>query len=167
MSLLLVRHADALSRHDWAPDDRLRPLTEKGFSQSRALVDLLAGHRIEVIVSSPAVRCVQSVEPLAAALGLEIVEDAVLSEGMPLDPVRRLIGDLDRAVLCSHGDLIPDLIDHLIAEGMAAVGRDCKKGSTWVIEREGADFARGTYLPPPKRLDHHHHGESAPPGGGH
>jgi phosphohistidine phosphatase SixA len=165
LSLLLVRHAVAVSRHDWPSDDRLRPLNDKGFAQSRALVDVLAGHRIEVIVSSPAVRCVQTVEPLAAALGLDVVEDAVLWESMPLAPVRRLVGDLDHAVLCSHGDLIPDLVDHLIAEGMEAVGRDCKKGSTWVIERDGPAFARGTYLPPPKVQDRHG-GVTTPPDGG-
>ena len=32
--------------------------------------------------------------------------------------------------------------------------RDCKKGSTWVLERDGRTFTRGTYLPPPKRPDH-------------
>ena len=153
MSLLLVRHADAVSRNGWPADDRLRPLTEKGFDQARALVDLLGGHRVEVILSSPAVRCVQSVEPLATALGLEVVEDRSLGEGMPLGPVRRLADRLDRAVLCSHGDLIPDLIDELIVEGMDAVGRACKKGSTWVLERDGRTFTRGTYLPPPKRPD--------------
>jgi phosphohistidine phosphatase SixA len=153
VSLLVVRHADAVSRHGWRPDDRLRPLTEKGFSQARALVDLLADHRIDVIVSSPAVRCVQTVEPLADALGLTVIEDNALWEGMPLAPVRRLAGDLDHAVLCLHGDLIPELIDELIAEGMDAVGRDAKKGSTWVLERDGAIFTRATYLPPPKRGD--------------
>jgi 8-oxo-dGTP diphosphatase len=149
MSVLVVRHAVALSRHDWLPDDRLRPLSEKGLGQARGLVDLLAGHRIETIVSSPAVRCTQTVEPLATALGLEVIEDPVLWEAAPLEPVRRLVGELDHAVLCSHGDLIPELVDQLIGEGMEALGRDCKKGSTWVLEREGTDFVRGTYLPPP------------------
>ena len=152
MSVLLVRHADAVSRHGWTSDDRLRPLTEKGFEQARGLVAPLAGHRIEVIVSSPAVRCVQTVLPLADALGLEVIEDPALWEGMPVAPVRRLADDLDHAVLCSHGDLIPDLVDQLIAEGMDAVDRDCKKGSTWVLERQGRAFARATYLPPPRRI---------------
>jgi len=153
VSLLVVRHADAVSRHGWRSEDRLRPLTEKGLAQARGLVDLLAGHRVELIVSSPAVRCVQTVEPLADALGLAVVEDNALSEEMPLGPVRRLAGDLDNAVLCFHGDLIPALIDELIAEGMEAVDRDAKKGSTWVLERDGATFTLGTYLPPPKRDD--------------
>ena len=153
MSLFVVRHADALSRHGWRPDDRLRPLTDKCFAQARGLIDLLADHRIEVIASSPAVRCLQTVEPLAESRGLTVVEDNALWEGMPLAPVRRLADDLDHAVLCFHGDLIPALIDELIAEGMHAIDRDAKKGSTWVLDREGATFTRGTYLPPPKRAD--------------
>mgnify|MGYP001253632055 CR=1 FL=1 len=149
--IYLVRHADALSRSGWAVDDRLRPLTEKGFDQARGLVEVLAAERIDTIVSSPAVRCLQTVEPLADALGLGVVEDPCLWEGNPVGPFRRLIDELDHAVLCSHGDLIPDLVDQLIGEGMDAVGRDCKKGSTWVLEREGPTFTRGTYRPPPKR----------------
>ena len=151
MSIYVVRHADAISRQHWNGDDFHRPLTEKGWRQARWLVELLDGRRIDTIVSSPAVRCVQSVEPLAEAGGLPVVEDQALWEGSPLAPVRRLVDELDHAVLCSHGDLIPDLIDHLMAEGMEAVGRDCKKGSAWILEREGARFVRGTYVPPPKK----------------
>jgi phosphohistidine phosphatase SixA len=153
VSLYLVRHADAVSRHGWSADDKLRPLTEKGFRQARGLVELLADARIDTIVSSPASRCLQTVTALAEARGLTVVEDGALWEGMPLAPVRRLADDLEHAVLCSHGDLIPDLVDQLMGEGMDAVGRDCKKGSTWVLERKGPTFARGTYLPPPKRGD--------------
>jgi 8-oxo-dGTP diphosphatase len=150
VSVYLVRHADAVSRHGWSGDDKLRPLTDKGWAQSRGLVDLLADARIDVIVTSPAVRCVQSVEPLAEARGLSIVEDNALWEAMPLTGIRRLADELEHVVLCSHGDLIPDLVDQLIDEGLDATGRDCKKGSTWVLEREGPTFVRGTYLPPPK-----------------
>ena len=149
MSLYLVRHADALSRSGWLDDDTLRPLSPKGAAQARGLVDALAGHRIDTIVSSPAVRCTQTVGPLAEARGLTVVEDPVLWEAMPLAPVRRLVDELDHAVICSHGDLIPDLVDQLIGEGMEAVGRDCKKGSTWILERTGASFVRGTYVKPP------------------
>jgi 8-oxo-dGTP diphosphatase len=153
VSIYLVRHADAVSRHGWNSDDKLRPLTDKGWFQARGLVDLLADGRVDTIVSSPAVRCTQSVEPLAEARGLTVVQDNALWEAMPLAGIRRLVDELDHAVLCSHGDMIPDLVDHLIDEGMAAVGRDCKKGSTWLLEREGPTFVRGTYLPPPKRED--------------
>jgi broad specificity phosphatase PhoE len=150
VSLYLVRHADSVGRHHWKDDDTLRPLSEKGRAQARGLVDALDGRRIDTIVSSPAVRCTQTVAEVAEDRGLTIVEDPALWEAMPLPPVRRLVDELDHAVLCSHGDLIPDLVDHLIAEGMEAVGRDCKKASVWILERDGARFVRGTYLPPPR-----------------
>ena len=151
MTVYVVRHADALGRSHWNGDELARPLTEKGFAQANGLLGLLADARIDAIVSSPAVRCTQSMVPLAKDRGLDVVEDAVLWEGGTLGPFRRLVDELDHAVFCSHGDLIPALIDELIGEGMDAVGRDCKKGSTWVLEREGPNFVRGTYLPPPKR----------------
>jgi 8-oxo-dGTP diphosphatase len=153
MTVYVVRHADALGRQRWTGDDMLRPLTPKGFGQADGLLGVLAERRIDTIVSSPAVRCTQTVVPLAKERDLTVVEDSVLWETAAVTPVRRLLDEVDHAVFCSHGDLIPDLIDVLIGEGMEAVGRDCKKGSTWILEREGPAFVRGTYVPPPKVAD--------------
>lgn len=149
MSVYLVRHGDALSRSKWPQDDELRPLSDKGWRQAAGLVDLLGDKGVRRIVSSPAVRCWQTVEPLAQHLGLEIEHDPRLWEGAATRPARELL-ETDEAVLCSHGDLIPDLLNELIDEGMEAVGRDCKKGSTWALERNGDRFVRATYLTPPK-----------------
>lgn len=149
MTVLVVRHADALSRHGWYDDDRLRPLSPKGEAQAAALVGHLAEWRVDTVVSSPAVRCTATVEPLAAARGLSVVTVESLWEGSHGRHVRGLLDEVGHTVICSHGDLIPDLVNRLAAEGMTAVGHDCKKGSTWVLERDGARFVRGTYLPPP------------------
>ena len=141
MTVYLIRHADALSRQEWAHDDHERPLTPKGFDQARGLVDLLGDAAVTRMLTSPTVRCRQTLEPLAAHLGL-VVDDApaLLDEAAGHD------GDV---ALCSHGDLIPDLVRHLVAEGMEAHGRDAKKGSTWVLEHDGRRFVRGRYLPAP------------------
>jgi phosphohistidine phosphatase SixA len=149
VSVYLVRHADALARGKWTQQDALRPLSGKGRRQAAGLVDLLGDRGVRRILSSPAVRCWQTVSPLARHLGLDVEHEPRLWEGAAVDPARALL-DTHDAVLCSHGDLIPDLLNHLIAEGMEAVGRDCKKGSTWLLERNGDHFVRGTYLPPPK-----------------
>jgi 8-oxo-dGTP diphosphatase len=151
MSVFLVRHADAKSRDKWPQEDELRPLSRRGWDQARGLVRLYDGSPITRIASSPAVRCWQTVEPLAEHLGLEIEHEPRLWEGASLRGARDLLDELgDGAVLCSHGDLIPDLLNQLIDEGMEALGRDCKKGSTWVLERDGDRFVRATYLPPPR-----------------
>jgi phosphohistidine phosphatase SixA len=125
LSLLLIRHARAGDPKAWEGDDRERPVDERGRRQSDALVDALAEFPIDRIVSSPYVRCVQSVEPLAEARGLEIELDDQLGadrlEDVP-EVLERLRGE--NAALCTHGD-IPWLGD-----------RKFKKGSTWVLDDE-------------------------------
>lgn len=111
---------------------------------------MLAGRPITRILSSPATRCVQTVEPLARALGLEVEEIPALGEGSDGDEVADLLARSDGAggavVACSHGDLIPELIDTLAARGAAISGRGCEKGSVWVLEGEGGQWLRARYV---------------------
>jgi 8-oxo-dGTP diphosphatase len=105
--VLLVRHASAGERGEWEGDDRARPLDEKGKLQADRLVGLLDGYRIDRILSSPAVRCVATAEPLARARGLaievreELAEEQQSSAGAEL--VRSLRGT--DALVCGHGGL--------------------------------------------------------------
>src|SRR5919201_4946395 len=78
--MLLVRHASAGSRETWPHDDRERPLDERGRHQALELVERLRDYPIETICSSPARRCVETVEPLAQARGLSIELRAELGE---------------------------------------------------------------------------------------
>jgi broad specificity phosphatase PhoE len=68
--LVVVPHADAGDRTKWTSDQDLRPLTDLGRSQAAMLA--LAVGRVDAIVSSPARRCVETVEPIAAASDAEI-----------------------------------------------------------------------------------------------
>jgi phosphohistidine phosphatase SixA len=107
MPLLLVRHAWAGDRDEWEGDDRERPLDERGRRQAEELVERLRPYPIEVILSSPARRCVETVESLARARGLEIEQRRELAEdvgrtgGIPF--VRSLAGR--GVVVCGHGGL--------------------------------------------------------------
>ena len=69
---VLVRHASAGDSSAWVGDDTMRPLDERGRRQAAGLLDLLADHEVDRIVSSPYLRCLQTVEPLSRARGLEI-----------------------------------------------------------------------------------------------
>jgi 8-oxo-dGTP diphosphatase len=151
MTIYLVRHAAALSRREWVREDELRPLSPKGEAQAKGLVDVLGDRPIRRILSSPAVRCWATMVPLADELGVDVEHSPELWEGAAVRPARDLLDELpDDTVLCSHGDLIPDLLNALIGEGLEAIGRDCKKGSTWALDRDGGRFLRGHYLPPPE-----------------
>jgi 8-oxo-(d)GTP phosphatase len=150
--LYLVRHAKAGVREEWAARDEIRPLTEEGFLQAQLLVDDLDGLPIDSIISSPYVRCRQTVEPLARARGLSIEDEARLAEGTPASAVWELLGALgDRAgALCTHGDIIELVLDRLVREGtIAEQDVVLKKGSTWVLDARDGRIVRAHYLPPP------------------
>ena len=107
MPLLLVRHASAGDRDEWVGDDRERPLDERGQKQAEGLVERLSPYPIELILSSPARRCVETVQPLARARGLEIElhpelgEERQATDGVEL--VRSFAGR--DVVVCGHGGL--------------------------------------------------------------
>ena len=151
MTIHLVRHAHAGKRSEWEGDDRKRPLSPRGEAQSASLVALLGGERVGRVLSSPYVRCVQTVEPLAQKLGVAVEADDRFAEGS--DPDVALAALLELAepggVACSHGDLIPVLVRRLVADGMAVDGPLLdQKGSTWVLETTGGRITRGRYVPP-------------------
>ena len=155
MALYLVRHAKAASRREWTGDDRDRPLTESGTMQADALGERLGSVRPPRLVSSPFVRCVQTLEPLAARVGLPVETDDALGEGADLAQVVKILMSVpDRTVLCSHGDVIPDVIGALERRGMVIDGEpNWRKGSVWVLERDesGSDeaFSHALAWPPP------------------
>jgi 8-oxo-dGTP diphosphatase len=154
MPLYLVRHAKAGTRRDWFGDDRERPISKAGSIQAEALADLLAPLRPVRLVSSPFRRCVQTLEPLAARLGLPIETTAVLAEGGDFKAALALLASVDnRSVLCSHGDVIPEVIGALERRGMEIDGEpNWRKGSVWVLRarRDGDEsFGRAEAWPPP------------------
>lgn len=159
MALYLVRHAKAGSRQAWTGDDRLRPLSASGRRQAEALAERLAPLGPVQLVSSPYVRCVQTLGPLAEVTGQEIEVLEALAEGAPLPAVIDLLTSVpDRSVLCSHGDLIPEAIAGLERRGMIVDGvPDWRKASTWVLQRvetgrEDA-FITAEVWPPPEPPD--------------
>jgi 8-oxo-(d)GTP phosphatase len=154
----LVRHAKAGDRQAWSGADRDRPLSTSGRRQARALVQLLSDRRIERVMSSPALRCVESVQPLAKQRGLPIEGRDELLDGAPLEGMIALFDEAASVatVLCAHGDLIPPAVEHFERRGARIAGeRGWKKGSLWVLEREAGLIVRATYVPPssgePKR----------------
>jgi phosphohistidine phosphatase SixA/8-oxo-dGTP pyrophosphatase MutT (NUDIX family) len=149
----VVRHAKAGDRERWkAPDDE-RPLTEEGRRQADHLVERFEGSEVERIVSSPFLRCIQTVQPLARSRGLEVEIADELAEGA--DP-ERTIGFIRRlepvpTVLCGHGGEIAAVLQAFEAAGAKVEGsRGLAKGSVWVLEREGGRVVSARYLPAPK-----------------
>lgn len=138
--ILLVRHARAGRRGSAGTDDRLRPLDERGRRQAAALAAALGERPLQRIISSPFVRCVETIEPLALAAGLTIELREELAEGASGVAARGLIDEIggEEAALCTHGDVIAELIGHR---------RRAKKGSVWMLDPDD-DLTPVGFLPP-------------------
>jgi 8-oxo-dGTP diphosphatase len=119
---VLLRHASAGDKRHWSGDDRLRPLDARGRDQAAELVELLRPLGIRRVVTSSYTRCVETVEPLAAALGLPLEHDDRLREGMESAGAELLRED--GVVACTHGDVVDALIGRGLRKGAAVVLED-------------------------------------------
>jgi broad specificity phosphatase PhoE len=153
LTLYLLRHAQAGSRATWdGTDDTRRPLTSQGRRQAADLVGLLVEFPIDRVLTSPYLRCVETVAPLTARLDIPLEITESLAEG-PEDDALALVRSLGSAnvVMCSHGDIIPALLDTFRRVDRLDLGIDprCQKSSVWMLE-PGPVFDKAVYLPPPK-----------------
>jgi phosphohistidine phosphatase SixA len=135
--LYLLRHAHAGDPLAWGGDDADRPLSARGQKQSARLARFLdrRGFRPDAIISSPKVRAVQTAEPLAKQLGLEILVDHRLAEGPDLDEIEAILataGDPARPVLVGHDPAFSTLVAELIG----APWFDVPKGTFLRIDTE-------------------------------
>lgn len=151
---LLVRHAHAGDKHYWTGPDAERPLSVRGWSQAEGLCDVLAGVRVGRLLTSPALRCRQTLLPLAATLGLEVELVDDLDVDGDVDHLADLLADTDGdgVVLCTHGEVLGGLLPRLRARGVIqAEGRlRYEKGSTWALDRRADGRYHTRYLPPRK-----------------
>ncbi|MGZ8693468.1 MAG: SixA phosphatase family protein [Gaiellaceae bacterium] len=121
--VLLVRHASAGDRYEWEGDDLLRPLDERGRRQATDLIELLSQYELKRLLSSPSLRCVQTIEPLAQARGFDIEIRDELSEERQYADGPTLVGSLHDAVFSCHGGL-----------SEAVCGESQKKGQVIVLD---------------------------------
>jgi phosphohistidine phosphatase SixA len=145
----LVRHAKAGSRERWTRPDRERPLTEPGRIQAAALARVLAS-TTRSVVSSPYVRCVETVAPLAEDVGLRVDEDDRLAEGADPSWAMGRLASAPGSVLCTHGDVMASIVISL-ADARVPItgGMQWAKGATWAFTIAGGRIVGGRYLPPP------------------
>ncbi|HEX7133831.1 MAG TPA: phosphoglycerate mutase family protein [Iamia sp.] len=139
MTLYLVRHANAGSRSDWDGPDADRPLSEKGWRQVEAITAHLIDAPVKRVLSSVAMRCQQTVAPMARTRGLDIEIHPALTEGATAAQTTTLLWELaqegDDVVLSSHGDVIPAAIEALRHDGVAVGDRHgLPKGTLYVLD---------------------------------
>jgi 8-oxo-dGTP diphosphatase len=149
----MVRHAKAGDRDAWRDDDRLRPLSSRGHLQARLLLPLLENATFDRILSSPYVRCMETVVPIAGIRGMAVEPVAALTEAAPLDAAIELVRKhaLPGALFSMHGDLLPMTLDYYAAAGVdIPAEREWPKGCIWTLETDNTgEVVRARYTPPP------------------
>ena len=123
MTVILLRHGRSVSNtaHTLAGRSEGVELDAKGVSQADALAERLAGLPIAALVRSPLLRCRLTLEPLAAALGLEPLIDERLSEVDYGQWTGRNLGELVKEPLWTVVQQQPSAAVFPDGEGLAQV----------------------------------------------
>jgi 8-oxo-(d)GTP phosphatase len=134
--LILLRHASAGPK---AADDLRRPLDAHGEADAVALAGLLACFAPHArVISSPAVRCTETVRPYAELTGVEIETDDVLITNSPASPsplIRALVTAAQPAIVCLHRENLAVALNAACEMLDAEVPEEpgLPKGGFWVV----------------------------------
>lgn len=156
-ALVLLRHAKAVQRLDWRGDDGDRPLDTYGQRQAARLLTQYFPYQVMEIHSSDAMRCLQTVEPLARSLQLNITISEELGEyGYSRDSkasltyVRDVIEEGTAAIICSHNPILPNLMRKLIGKkNFKDLSWTLNPGESWVLHHREGDIVAVDWLAGP------------------
>jgi 8-oxo-dGTP pyrophosphatase MutT (NUDIX family)/phosphohistidine phosphatase SixA len=145
-TVIILRHASAGDRGDWRDLDLLRPLDRRGRGVARDLAGPLAAYAPDRLISSTTARCVETLLPYARHAETGVTTDPAFTVGEDGDAgpggrarARTRIGELAAeavsTVVCTHGELAPDLLAELSERFGRPVRRERapRKGGFWVL----------------------------------
>jgi 8-oxo-dGTP diphosphatase len=149
---VLVRHADAGLRAEWRGSDEWRGLTDAGHGQARAIVRMFEDLPVERILSSPSLRCRQTVVPLALSRALDVEPCWQLGASVEAEDLITLFADPSTAsaVVCTHRETLQLLFERLAGayQVVAEAAEPMEKGAVWMLRGsvDGPQAPRLDYL---------------------
>lgn len=118
--VIALRHGKAVPPGSWDGPDATRPLLHRGLEQSRNVAPAIAAFAPVKLISSPAARCISTIEPLAELLSLPIKQSKGISQDAYEEgtaSVRNIVAKRmlrqKAVVFCSHGPVLPEIIDEV------------------------------------------------------
>jgi 8-oxo-dGTP diphosphatase len=156
--LILLRHAKAIERSDWAGEDTDRPLSSLGERQSRRLLSHLQPYAIEEMHSSSAVRCYETITPMARSMKIDFFFTDSLSEEVftrdkerSIKYIHRLLVNDYPVLACSHNPILPEVISSFVNKfGIEVTDIKLEPGDAWVAHHIDREVVSVEYLPAPK-----------------
>jgi len=149
--IYMVRHAWAANKAEWKRQDWHRPLDRHGVRQAKRLYLDFETIPVTRVISSHYKRCVDTVRGLAIGHGIRLERDKRLGVKGDADTALSMFRDLEgeSAVVCTHGEVIGDVIGKLAAEGVELDGpMEWRKGSVWLLDTHKGRVKRGRYIWP-------------------
>ncbi len=135
-ALIVLRHGKAVPHEGWDGPDNSRPLLQHGIDQSDSVAGGIAAFGPEVLVSSPAARCVATIAPTASTTALEVKLSRSISQDDYSSSAERVTAQVGKrlakrrtTVLCSHGPVIPQILSAAATLGGAAVTPELRRGA--------------------------------------
>ena len=160
--LIILRHAKAMRRADFdGKSDADRPLSGRGRSEAKRLVDVLDAYGIEEVYSSPFKRCVSTVTRYAKAIGTDVHTEVAFSEtgheensDETRKRVLKLLHSPAPIVLCTHRPVLPTIFAALgdaLGFSPKELNNDpqwdprLSPGAAFIIHREWTDSGPRAY----------------------
>jgi 8-oxo-(d)GTP phosphatase len=156
--LILLRHGKAIAREEWEGDDGDRPLAQLGQQQAKRMLSLYLPFGVTEIHTSDAVRCYETVVPMARSLNLNIIYWSELSEyafekdkKASLKVVQEIIEGEARAIVCGHNPVLPGMVAKLIGKkSFKAFDRGLLPGEAWILHHRDGEVIAIDWLQAPE-----------------
>ena len=155
--LILLRHGKAIAREEWEGDDGDRPLAQLGQQQSKRMHAIYQPFAVTEIHSSDAVRCYETVSPIARAMSLNLVYWTELSEyafekdkKAAINIVNDIIESQARAIVCGHNPVIPGIVAKYIGKkNFKELDHGLLPGEAWILHHRDGEIVAIDWMQAP------------------
>lgn len=155
--LILLRHGKAITREEWSGDDGDRPLAQLGQLQSMRMLAMYLPFAITEIHTSDAVRCYETVAPMARSLSLDMFYWSELSEyayekdkKAAANVVNDIIESGANAIVCGHNPVIPGIVAKFIGKkSFKQLDHGLMPGESWILHHRDGEIIAIDWMPAP------------------
>lgn len=162
-SITILRHGKAIPPGDWDGPDATRPLLHRGLEQAMTDAASIAAFGPRRLISSTATRCLTTIEPTARLTGLDVKPSVGLSQdahalgrAKAAQQIEKRLARRENVVLCSHGPVIPELVEAI--RGATSAGRAGLQRAASLATGQFAVFHVSLETPRPQLVEVEIHG---------